>query len=60
MRSIHFIPHFDAHPLPAEAEQTEPARDLSFDLPMVGAWAAVLVWMVLFAGFLYSWFTMGQ
>ena len=30
-----------------------------FDYTLAGAGAAILVWMALFAGFLYSWFTMG-
>ena len=31
-----------------------------FDLSLAGAGAAILVWMALFAGFLFSWFTMGS
>lgn len=31
-----------------------------FDFSLAGAGIAVLLWMALFVGFLYSWFTMGS
>lgn len=31
-----------------------------FDLSLAGAGVAVVLWMALYAGFLFSWFTMGK
>jgi hypothetical protein len=70
MHAIHlthhfpFVEAFDVDVAPqseaATATKTEEAHFAAIiDLPMLGAWTAILVYMALFAGFLYSWFTMG-
>lgn len=69
MHAIHlthhfpFVESFDVDVAPQTQPATTKTEDVHLaaiiDLPMLGAWTAILVWMALFAGFLYSWFTMG-
>lgn len=58
-------PHAD--PLDFVPTQTRPGtktqatpHEPHFDVSLAGAGIAILLWMALFTGFLYSWFTLGS
>lgn len=37
-----------------------PKHEPHFDVSLAGAGVAILLWMALFTGFLYSWFALGS
>ncbi len=58
------IPHADALDfLPTQTRSgtktRAPKHEPHFDVSLAGGGVAIVLWMALFTGFLYSWFTLG-
>lgn len=65
MTTLHFDSHFpfvlerEPAATATETQTLSQAQTPTIDVSMMGAWTAIIVWMALFGGLLYSWFTMG-